>query len=70
SMLALNYPPHFTFAIYRDVNPEAISQAFIAAFSGQPPIAIVFDRIAVFDAASPVVWAAPRDASALARIHA
>ncbi|WP_204267174.1 hypothetical protein, partial [Escherichia coli] len=55
SMLALNYPPHFTFAIYRDVNPEAISQAFIAAFSGQPPIAIVFDRIAVFDAASPVV---------------
>ncbi|MBN8942535.1 MAG: 2'-5' RNA ligase family protein [Rhizobiales bacterium] len=70
SMQALNYAPHFTFAIYRDVNPEAVSQAFVDAFSGRPPISIVFDRIAVFDAASPVVWAAPRDASALAGIHA
>lgn len=70
SMQALNYAPHVTFAIYRDVSPEVVSRAFVGAFSGRPAVSIVFDHIRVFDGASPVVWAAPRDASVLAEIHA
>ncbi|MGL4287946.1 MAG: 2'-5' RNA ligase family protein [Phreatobacter sp.] len=70
SMQALNYPPHFTFAIYRDVEPEAVSRAFVAAFSGRSAVSIVFDHVRIFDGASPVVWAQPRDAAALMDIHA
>ncbi|WP_170182017.1 2'-5' RNA ligase family protein [Phreatobacter stygius] len=70
SMQALDYAPHFTFALYQDVAPEEVSRAFAAGFSGKPAIRVMFDRIEVFDAASPIVWAAPRDASALAEIHA
>lgn len=70
SMQALNYAPHFTFAIYRDVSPEDVSRAFVGAFQGRRAISIVFDHIRVFDGAAPIVWAAPRDVSALADIHA
>ena len=69
SMLALNYPPHITFAIYDDIDQDALHAAARSAFAGVGPVHIVFDRIAHFDGSPLVLWATPQDRMALHELH-
>jgi len=69
SMVKLGYPPHFTFAIYEHVETEHLERTVRTVFSGCAPIRITFDCIKFFDASPLVLWASPRDASALQELH-
>jgi hypothetical protein len=70
SMAKLGYPPHFTFAIYEDIEIEHLEHAVHSVFSECGPISITFDRIKLFDSSPLVLWASPLDASALQDLHA
>ena len=69
SMSSLGYPPHFTFAIYEHLETERLERAVRSVFSGCAPIHITFDCIKFFDTSPFVLWASPRDASALHELH-
>lgn len=69
SMLALNYPPHITLAVYPDSMPDNAGRIFRALFSDQPAIDISFDSIGIFDNDPLVLWLRPKANAALARLH-
>ena len=68
-MLKLNYPPHFTFAIYDEIDQDELHRVTRAVFADVGVIRILFDRVAWFDASPLVLWAAPKDRSKLDELH-
>ena len=68
-MEELHYPPHFTFAIYDDIDIEQIRTAVSRVFEGLTPVKVIFDRIDYFDAQPLVLWASPRDPTRLQALH-
>ena len=69
SMLALNYPPHFTFAIYDEIVQEELHQAARMAVAGLEPVRVTFKRINYFDVSPLVLWASPEKTEQLEDIH-
>ena len=60
SMQSLQYPPHLTLAVYDDIAPDALIDAFDAALGDLPPLTIRFERLGYFDAPHAVIlWAEP-----------
>ena len=68
-MKGLNYPPHFTFAIYDEIDPSILQTATKQVFQNQSSIIITFDQIAYFDAEEFVLWASPQNKSELVEFH-
>jgi 2'-5' RNA ligase len=69
SMAPLNYPPHITLALYDDIEEDVLRGAMQDTFAKQPALTVTFDCIRLFDRPSPVLWAAPKDISALLPLH-
>ncbi len=71
SMRALNYPPHFTFAIYDtdDVTEARARSAIERAALGEAELRITFNRIRTFAGPPLVLWAAPEPQDSLIRMH-
>lgn len=69
SMQTLNYAPHFTFAIYDDVEPDEMKLAAEKAANNLPKIDITFSKISIFDAERLVLWLEADDESELFSIH-
>jgi 2'-5' RNA ligase len=71
SMRALNYAPHFTFAIYdTDEVSEALARSAIEhAAIGEAEVRITFSRIRTFAELPLVLWAVPEPQEPLARMH-
>jgi hypothetical protein len=71
SMRALEYAPHFTFAIYDTDNVSEITRenAIERAARGETELRLTFDRIGVFEGPSLVLWADPGPRTALLRMH-
>ncbi|TMJ01178.1 MAG: 2'-5' RNA ligase family protein [Alphaproteobacteria bacterium] len=71
SMRALNYAPHFTFAIYDtdDVSETLRKTAVERAARGQTELHLTFDRIGVFEGPPFVLWADPRPQDPLLQMH-
>ena len=68
-MRGLNYPPHFTFVIYDEINPSVLRDVTGQVFQGKRKVQIMFDRISYFDAEQFVLWAAPQKSSVLYAFH-
>jgi 2'-5' RNA ligase len=71
SMRALNYSPHFTFAIYDTdgVSEQQARDAIERAADGEAESRITFNRIRTFAGLPLILWAAPEPQEALARMH-
>ena len=69
SMAALGYPPHFTFAIYDEVEPDTPRRVLRDTFSDQSGLKVTFAELRVFEVSPLVLWAAPADTSELWRLH-
>jgi len=69
SMRALSYPPHFTFAIYSEMDVQELQDKLGNIFKGVLPISVTFDQIRHFDASPLVLWLSPKNNSALAALH-
>ncbi len=69
SMQALNYAPHFTFAIYDDVEPDKMKLAAEKASNNLTTIPITFSKISIFDAEKLVLWLKADDETQLFSIH-
>jgi 2'-5' RNA ligase len=71
SMRALDYAPHFTFAIYdTDGIDEATREdALGQAVHQQRELRVIFDRIGVFEGPPLVLWADPGPQNALRQMH-
>jgi 2'-5' RNA ligase len=69
SMSRLNYPPHFTFAIYDDISVNQVIDVLSQVAKDLRQIEISFSEIRNFDANPKVVWIAPEDARELIKIH-
>src|SRR5215218_8236853 len=74
SMVALNYPPHVTLAIYDNVAPDLLKITLRRAFAGIPTLRLTFTRLRYFDSDPLILWANPSPYSALteacAAVHA
>jgi len=70
SMQSLDYPPHFTFAIYQDTDAVSFRKAVRQVFSQTRQVRIVFNEIRCFDASPLVLWASPEDNRQLHHLHA
>jgi 2'-5' RNA ligase len=72
SMRALDYAPHFTFAIYDDdaVSETMARRAMERAAVGETMVSVAFRTIRTFAGPPLVVWAEPDPCQALARMHA
>lgn len=68
SMRALNYPPHFSLAVYEDV-PEDIDHILSDVFAHQPKLKISFEEVGYFDNDNLVLWARPLQTDALLELH-
>jgi 2'-5' RNA ligase len=71
SMRALDYAPHFTFAIYDTdhVSEAERKHAIERAAQGQTELRLRFDRIGVFEGPPLVLWAAPGAQNVLLQMH-
>ncbi|MBP0116076.1 2'-5' RNA ligase family protein [Bradyrhizobium vignae] len=71
SMRALNYRPHFTFAIYDtpEITANTAWEAMLRATAGEGQLSIEFRRICWFAGPPLVLWAEPKVDEALARWH-
>ncbi len=70
SMAQLSYPPHITLAIYDDLAPESLLDAFSIASMGIDKFTISFRSLGYFEAPNAIIlWAAPEPSDALASIH-
>ncbi len=69
SMLALNYPPHLTFAVYEDIAVSSLVAAAQKAFANVPPLSVEFSGISHFPDEMLVLWARPADDRVLRCIH-
>lgn len=70
SMRALNYAPHFTFAIYdAGVTDELARSTIERAASGEAELRITFNRIRTFTGPPLILWADPGPQESLARMH-
>jgi 2'-5' RNA ligase len=71
SMRALNYPPHFTFAMYD--SPEVTEETAIAAMQrtaeGRTAVEIGFDSIRHFPGSPLILWAEPESNETLLEMH-
>lgn len=69
SMLALDYPPHFTFAMFEHVSGEVLQKQIGDAFRRAKPLRVRFNKIKYFDVDPMVIWAAPSDTSRLQALY-
>jgi len=70
SMVSMRYPPHFTFAVFDEVEEAQLTSAVEAVSSALSQVRVGFDRIGYFDGSrSLVLWAAPAKPNELAYIH-
>lgn len=65
SMQALNYPPHFTFAIYDCIDIDALRSAAREVFCGRRKLNVQFEAIQYFDAQPLTLWLEPADCGEL-----
>lgn len=72
SMRALNYRPHFTFAIYDtpEITAKTAWEAMLRAVGGEGQLFVEFRRICWFAGPPLVLWAEPNVHETLARWHA
>jgi len=72
SMRALDYAPHFTFAIYDtgEVSDALARSAIERAAAGEAAPGMTFNRIGTFAGPPLVLWAAPEPQQHLVRMHA
>lgn len=69
SMRSLEYPPHFTFAIYHNIGSRELREALKGVFKECCQIRITFDEIRFFEASPLVLWASPQNNSELVKLH-
>ncbi len=69
SMSLLEYPPHFTFAIYDKIDLQKLRVATKQVFQSGKTVSILFDSIKYFDAENFVLWASPKFNSELVGFH-
>src|SRR5215469_4711201 len=69
-MVALDYPPHVTLAIYDNVSTGELRRTLRAVFGGCASIRLRFDRLAYFKRPQLVFWAAPEPSKSLRDVHA
>jgi 2'-5' RNA ligase len=69
SMQTLNYPPHFTFAMFDGVPGSALKKQIGNAFQRTKPLRVRFDKIKYFDVDPMVLWTAPTEISRLQALH-
>jgi len=69
SMLKLNYAPHFTFAIYENLEEQLAKTAFRNISKSLSKIQITFSEIAYFDVEKLVLWLRAEDETELHSIH-
>lgn len=69
SMQALNYPPHFTFAIYDSIGADVLRSAACKVFSGCRKLNIRFETIRYFDAQPLTLWLEPADRGELRALY-
>ncbi|MBZ6077034.1 2'-5' RNA ligase family protein [Microvirga puerhi] len=70
SMVALDYAPHITLAVYQKIAPELLKMALLRAVEGIPALRLTFTRLRVFEGDPLVLWADPSPSAALAQLHA
>ena len=69
-MAALEYPPHFTLAVYDEISRDELVRGFNAAIGELPRLAVTFDSFGYFETShSIVLWAKPRLPSAYFEFH-
>ena len=69
-MLALNYPPPVTLAIYENVSPSELRGTLRAVFGGCTSIQLRFTKLSHFKRPQLVFWAAPEPSKSLRDAHA
>jgi len=69
SMPALNYPPHFTFAIYDSIDADVLKSAAREVFFGCRKLNVRFEAIRYFDVQPFTLWLEPTDHEELLAIH-
>lgn len=69
SMQSLKYPPHFTFAIYQNIDMVKFREDLNGVFDDFRQIRIVFDQIRFFNASPLILWASPKENSELLELH-
>jgi 2'-5' RNA ligase len=71
SMRALDYAPHFTFAIYDTdhIGETARENAIERAARGESQLRLTFDRVGVFEGPPLVLWADPGPHNTLLQMH-
>ena len=70
SMQMLGYAPHITFAIYNEVAPEQLHQAFDYAFDKTKAVILRFEDVKYFESPQGfVLWLKPLETSSLLAIH-
>jgi 2'-5' RNA ligase superfamily len=70
SMIALNYPPHVTLAVYDSIPVEQLRHALRCELGTLPPFRLTFVKLAFFECPQLVFWAAPEPSEPLSRAHA
>jgi 2'-5' RNA ligase len=70
SMIALNYPPHITLAVYEDIDPALLKMTLQSVFAESSTLRLTFTRLRFFDSDPLVLWADPSPSLELARMHA
>jgi 2'-5' RNA ligase len=70
SMIALNYPPHVTLAVYDSIPVEQLRDALRCELGTLPPFRLTFVKLAFFECPQLVFWAAPDPSEPLSRAHA
>ena len=70
-MRALNYPPHFTFAIYDtdEVSERQARDAIERAAIGEAEVSLTFNHIRTFAGSPLILWADPEPQEPLVRMH-
>ena len=69
SMLSLEYPPHFTFAIYEVFDLKMLSATMGKISKNCQPITVKFSEISLFDVERLVLWLKAEDEAPLRNIH-
>lgn len=69
SMPTLQYPPHFTFAMFENVTGAQLKRQLGDAFRLAKPVRVTFSKIRFFDVEPMVIWAAPVQVPRLLALH-
>jgi 2'-5' RNA ligase len=69
SMVALNYPPHVTLAVYDGISGSILCEALRSIFRAHPPIKLRFRRLAFFERPRLVFYAVPDRSTGLLAVH-